>query len=364
MNSTAMGRHNMIFAQKYGWHLRMNILKREMMQYLKQRIINKMIEKLKTTSEGAVTIKRRKAFYFMNSGEIDHDGTHTIFGQTFQQLRASSFDSFQKNNVDSKAFNVTFSGEGSQDAGGPFRDAITNMCKEIQSGCLPLLITTPNNKSNHGQYRECWIPNPSAKSPNHLEMFKFLGALLGFAIRTTSTLQLDLPSIFWKKILNEPVDLFNLKEIDTFSWQVLENLKLKAATLSKEEFEENVDERFITLLSDGSEVELAFRGRDKVVTQENLGTYIDLVVQTRLTEFDLQMKAIKEGINLIMPEHILFFMTWEEVDMRATGKKTIDIEALKKITIYEVSHILLTSSYSYYYRTAMNPLRLCRSSGA
>lgn len=64
-------------------------------------------------------------------------------------------------------------------------------------------------------------------------------------------------------------------------------MKLKAATLSKEEFEENVDERFITLLSDGSEVELAFKGRDKIVTQENLSTYIDLVVQTRLTEFDL-----------------------------------------------------------------------------
>jgi len=38
---------------------------------------------------------------------------------------------------------------------------------------------------------------------------------------------------------------------------------------------------------------------------------------------------------LIIPENILFFMTWDEIDMRATGKKTIDIEVLKKITVYE-----------------------------
>ena len=72
------------------------------------------------------------------------------------------------------------------------------------------------------------------------------------------------------------------------------------------------------------------------MTKENLSEYLDLVVEKRLIEFDMQMKAIKEGITLIMPEHILFFMTWEEVDIRATGKKTIDVDILKKITIYEV----------------------------
>lgn len=38
----------------------------------KRKTINTMIDKLKVTSEGAVTVKRRKAFYFMNSGEVDH----------------------------------------------------------------------------------------------------------------------------------------------------------------------------------------------------------------------------------------------------------------------------------------------------
>jgi len=36
-------------------------------------------------------------------------------------------------------------GEGSQDAGGPFRESLVNMCDELQSDALPLLIKSPNN---------------------------------------------------------------------------------------------------------------------------------------------------------------------------------------------------------------------------
>jgi len=201
------------------------MVKNEMMIHVKRRIINDMISKLKKSEEGGIVIRRRKAFYFANSGMVDHEGRSTIFGQVFQQCRSNNYDWFKKNNVDSKAFSVTFQGEGSQDAGGPFRDCITNMCLEMQSDSLPLIIRTPNNKNNHGQYRECWIPNPSSKNPTHFEMFKFFGAMLGFAIRTTSSLQLDMPPLFWKKILNVQPDEFDLKCIDTYSWQVIEDMR-------------------------------------------------------------------------------------------------------------------------------------------
>ena len=56
-----------------------------------------------------------------------------------------------------------------------------------------------------------------------------------------------------------------------------------------------------------------------------------------MNEFDVQMKSIKEGINMIIPDNILFFMTWQEIDMRSTGAKTIDVDTLKSITQYDVS---------------------------
>jgi len=51
------------------------------------------------------------------------------------------------------------------------------------------------------------------------------------------------------------------------------------------------------------------------------------------------MKFIKEGVDLIMPNHILFFMNWQEIDLRATGAKTIDLETLKNITTYDTCNV-------------------------
>lgn len=45
-------------------------------------------------------------------------------------------------------------------------------------------------------------------------------------------------------------------------------------TLSKEDFQYAVDQNFVTLLSDGTEVELCFKGREKAVTADNLDEYI------------------------------------------------------------------------------------------
>ena len=72
------------------------------------------------------------------------------------------------------------------------------MCDEIESENLPLLIKTANNRNNHGENRDCFVPNPSSNNPTHLEMFRFLGGLIGYGIRTLAPLPLHFPSIFWK----------------------------------------------------------------------------------------------------------------------------------------------------------------------
>lgn len=99
------------------------------------------------------------------------------------------------------------------------------MCSELESDSLPLLIKTANNRNNHGENRDCFIPNLKSNSPTHLDMFKFLGHLLGFSIRTLSALPLHFPPLFWKKLLGDPLTMNDLKDIDTYSWQVIEDLK-------------------------------------------------------------------------------------------------------------------------------------------
>lgn len=80
------------------------------------------------------------------------------------------------------------------------------------------MIKTPNNRNNHGENRDCFIPNPGSNNPTHMDLFSFFGKLVGFSIRSLSPLPLHLPPIFWKQILGDKLTLADLKGIDTFSW--------------------------------------------------------------------------------------------------------------------------------------------------
>jgi hypothetical protein len=51
-----------------------------------------------------------------------------------------------KIDVNQRAFRANYLGVGSIDAGGPYRDALENMSREIQSPALPLFVKTPNGK--------------------------------------------------------------------------------------------------------------------------------------------------------------------------------------------------------------------------
>jgi E3 ubiquitin-protein ligase HERC2 len=86
-------------------------------------------------------------------------------------------------------------GEFGHDAGGLYRESYSVYCSELQSSFLPLLIKSPNNRNTYGTNREAWMPNPAAASSVNLDMFTFLGKLMGIAIRNKEYLSLDLPSI-------------------------------------------------------------------------------------------------------------------------------------------------------------------------
>lgn len=49
------------------------------------------------------------------------------------------------------------------------------------------------------------------------------------------------------------------------------------------------------------------------------------------------MQAIKEGVDLIIDVKKLAMLTWEEIEVRATGEKVIDPAVLKSVTSYNVS---------------------------
>jgi hypothetical protein len=82
-------------------------------------------------------------------------------------------------------------------------------------------------------------------------MFTYFGYLLGFTIRTKSPLDFHFPSLFWKQLLGEAVDLSDLRGVDEYTWQVLKDLKNNGETAPPDFFDAAVDETFTTRLSNG-----------------------------------------------------------------------------------------------------------------
>ncbi len=85
-----------------------------------------------------------------------------------------------------------------------------SFCADLQSNTLPLLCPVPNAVHSTGINREKWLPNPSATSATNLEMFSFLGKLIAVALHKRNLLALDLPSMFWKQLLQERCDKSDL----------------------------------------------------------------------------------------------------------------------------------------------------------
>lgn len=65
-----------------------------------------------------------------------------------------------------------------------------------------------------------------------MDMFTFFGNLIGFAIRSQSALPLHFPPLFWKLLLGDKPDFSDLQGIDTYSSQVIEDLRKQALKLS------------------------------------------------------------------------------------------------------------------------------------
>lgn len=136
---------------------------------------------------------------------------HTVFRQLFDKLGAHSMRTAQHTSM---LWHVSFEGEGGIDQGGLFRESLMEMSKELHSDAAPLFIECPNKRRSMGSNMDKWVPNPACTSRQEMQMYRFLGAVMGGVIRTKNVLALDLPPIFWKQVLGEPTSVADLAKID------------------------------------------------------------------------------------------------------------------------------------------------------
>lgn len=92
---------------------------------------------------------------------------------------------------------------------------------------------------------------------------------------------------------------------------------------------------YTTTLSDGATVvELVPNGASHHVQFCDRWKYAELVYKARFQECMLQMNAIRRGLLCIIPEQALSLLTWHELQLRVCGEPTLNVQYLKRRTVY------------------------------
>ncbi|ELW66573.1 hypothetical protein TREES_T100017074 [Tupaia chinensis] len=251
------------------------------------------------------------------------------------------------------AFNIRFTGEEVHGTSGSFRHFLWQVCKELQSSSLSLLLLCPSSavNKNKGKY----ILTPSPITYGEEQLLHFLGQLLGIAIRADLPLPLDLLPSFWKTLVGEPLDPDqDLQEADILTYNYVKKFEsindeteleaLCAEIASQHLAPESPDSpnkpccRFTYLTMTGEEVELCSRGRHIPVAWENKDIYAAAIRSLRLRELQNIdcVTAVRAGLGSIIPLQLLTTLSPLEMELRTCGLPYINLEFLKAHTMYQV----------------------------
>ncbi|XP_025019967.1 probable E3 ubiquitin-protein ligase HERC1 isoform X1 [Python bivittatus] len=236
----------------------------------------------------------------------------------------------------SRAWKVKLVGEGADDAGGVFDDTITEMCQELETGIVDLLIPSPNATAEVGYNRDRLLLNPSAYLDEHLMQFKFLGILMGVAIRTKKPLDLHLAPMVWKQLCCIPLTLEDLEEVDLLYVQTLNSiLHIEDSGITEENFHEMIPlDSFIGQSADGKMVPIIPGGNSIPLTFSNRKEYVERAIEYRLHEMDRQVAAVREGMSWIIPVPLLSLLTAKQLEQMVCGMPEISVDVLKKVVRY------------------------------
>jgi hypothetical protein len=303
---------------------------------LKQPLWDNALNKTKNPSDTKfeLSLSRPRAAKFAALGKPDVEGRHALFSQAFRAIHTRPIMDLRRHG---NIYNTTFVGEFSHDAGGPYRESFAQYCAELQSDKLGLFSLCPNGRLSVGLNRDCWVPKPSARSQTALEMFAFLGKLMGVAIRNQEYLNLKLPSFVWRQLANDRVTRADLLGVDLFGVNLLDKMAdIDKDGVTEETFDDViVDQAFTAVGIDGTEAEVAASGRSRLVTWHNRMQYVKAVEHFRLHEIDQQCAAIRAGLATVVPQKLLCLYDWTELERMVCGRATFDVDLLKAGTVVE-----------------------------
>eukprot|EP01083_Nonionella_stella_P252110 869052_1 len=288
---------------------------------------------IEAENEYEFSVSRAKASTSLERNlSVDVCVQNSLLGQIQKQFAKEQpycFRAFKENN---RCYRIKFMGEGSEDAGGPYRESLSQICSDFTDARLGLCAPVPNAVYALGYNREQCAPVPMAgqRVGDTREYFRFIGQLMGVALRTRQFLDFSLTGRLWKSLLGLPLSVSeDLEPIDQYTVNSLKDL-LELAESDSVSGESVLSTLFFVYnRSDDSVAELKPGGANIPVTARTVREFVQLALEMRLRENSVALEAIRDGFVEIVPVDCLQLFTWKELELLVCGQPEIDVALLK-----------------------------------
>jgi hypothetical protein len=283
----------------------------------------------------SMLLNNMKALNSREKGEVEPFNSECCFVQAFNQIGTRENAIYRYIFADDRVFQINFQGESGIDAGGVFREGVSAMTQDLFSEYFNLFILCPNGQ--HETHVNCdkFVPNPKHTGPLALQMYEFVGKLMGCSLRAKLMLPFEFPAIVWKKLCGNDIAFEDLRGFDAISChliEALENCEDDGIT-DEETFAATYKKLKWTYTgSDGVQRELVEGGAARNVLYAEKGEYCEAVVLARFNEFNQQIEALERGMAEVVPIRTLQLFTWQQLEILVAGDPKIDIELWKQKT--------------------------------
>jgi hypothetical protein len=295
-----------------------------------------------------IAVNREKAQRYAESPDLEKRKRSSLFFQMQERLRQMGVGRRAIGTVanlrqkytgildagQSRTFKVTFQNEGVTDNGGPYRETFSHFCSELHSEVLNLLVECPNARSQIGDHQEAFVFNCRAKSKSDLELFHFMGQMIGIAIRCDIPLEMRWPKFVWKRMVGLPVVQEDIKAVDEALFHVVDDV---LATETEEVFSARFADLFFCIHTyDGEEqMDLIPNGSEIAVSFDRRQEWVDKVLEFKLLEGTEQIDEMMAGLATIIPTSELCCFTPEEMEIKICGEPHINIDVLRMNVVYD-----------------------------
>uniref|UniRef100_U3K255 Ubiquitin-protein ligase E3B n=1 Tax=Ficedula albicollis TaxID=59894 RepID=U3K255_FICAL len=248
----------------------------------------------------------------------------------YEQLRQLSQNAM-KGVIRVKFVNDLGVDEAGIDQDGVFKEFLEEIIKKVFDPALNLFKTTSGD--------ERLYPSPTSYiHENYLQLFEFVGKMLGKAVYEGIVVDVPFASFFLSQLLGHHHSVFysSVDELPSLDSEFYKNLT------SIKRYDGDISDLGLTLSYDEDVMgqlvchELVPGGKTIPVTNENKISYIHLMAHFRMhTQIKSQTAALISGFrSIIKPEWIRMFSAPELQRLISGDNAEIDLEDLKKHTVY------------------------------